>query len=460
MNLSPPPPRQTVEERRDLRLLLGRSATLLVNNGVGQGLAFLASVAISRLLGVPTFGEYATVMAIIFVASVAAEAGIEASLTREIARDPASSRRLLVASVRAKLAVGGALALVLALPPVAAVLAPGPGSLDAVRLAGALLTLNAINSSFSAVFRAWGRMGSVLAINITGQAVQLIGVIAVLMVTPTVPAVVAWFVVVQVGELLAGVALFRRGEPRALADVPIRPPTHRLDVGPNPHAWALLKRSLPFALAGVLGTLEMRADLFLVQVIRGAVAVAAYSVAMRLSEALGLAANAILPVLYPALAAAHGNAREGEEPRLYARALAYVTLVAAAAAAVGLLLAGPIVRLTFGPAYAPATAPLRVLAVTLVPLLANRATTLRMYAQGRERFANTMDGADLAVRVGLGWVLVAAWGPLGAAFANLVAEVGILLVYALAGAMGRSRPQGAERRSAPVPAALARRASR
>ncbi len=423
-------------EQGGLRLLLRRAFTLLVNNSLGQGLAFLASVAIGRLLGVPGFGEYATVMAIVFVASVAAEAGIEATLTREIARQPSISRSLLVESVRAKVAIGGCIGLVLALPPIAAALAPGPGSVNAIRLSGALLTLNAINASFSAVFRAWGRMDYVLAINLTGQSVQLAGVFAVLLLAPTVSAVVGWFVAVQLLELLGGVALFRRGEAAATrGDRDTILAVQAPGTGRKRGALALVARSRHFALAGVLGTLELRVDLFVVQLIRGATSVAAYSVAMRLHEALGLAANALLPALYPALAAARSRSGDEGEARLYTRALGYVLLTASAAAVAGVLLANPMVRLIFGSAYAPAAAPLRVLAVMLVPLLANRATTLRLYAQGREAFANAMDTTDLALRAALGWVLVSAWGAVGAAVADLTAESVVLLVYALTGAM-------------------------
>ncbi|MBZ5587492.1 MAG: oligosaccharide flippase family protein [Acidobacteriia bacterium] len=425
-------------ERREDIALLARGATLLVNNGLGQGLGFLASIAISRLLGVRGFGEYATVMAMIFVATVAAEAGIEASLTREIARDPARSRSLLAASVRAKAAVGGGLAVLLALGPVAAFLAPGSGSVGAVRLAGILLTLNTVNSSFSAVFRAWGRMDVVLGINLAGQVAQLAGVVAVLLATPSVTAVVAWFTVVQLAELAAGWVLFRRGEPP-------RAPGARIATGGRDTAAALVRRSLPFALAGILGTLELRVDLFLVQAVCGAVVVAAYSVAMRLHEVLGLVPNSLFAALFPALSAAHGETGSAQGERLYGRALRFVLALGGVAAVGGLLFADFLVRVTFGPTYAPAVTPLRILAVMLVPLLANRTTTLHLYASGRERRANAFEVVNLALRAGLGWMFVTRWGAAGAAWANLAAETIVLATYALTGAMRVSAPADASR---------------
>jgi O-antigen/teichoic acid export membrane protein len=145
-----------------------RGALLLVNNGLGQALAFAASLAAARLLGVRGFGEYAAVMALVFVLGMVAEGGLEATLTREVARDPAASRPLLLATLRAKAAIGGCLAAALAVPAVARALAPAPDAAGAVRLAGLLLALNAANSSFAAVFRAWGRMDRVLLVNLAG----------------------------------------------------------------------------------------------------------------------------------------------------------------------------------------------------------------------------------------------------------------------------------------------------
>jgi O-antigen/teichoic acid export membrane protein len=405
--------------------LVARGLTLLLNNAVGQGLAFLASLAIARVLGVTGFGAYAAVMALVFVFGMVAEAGLEASLTREVARDPTRSRALLLASLRAKAVIGGCLAIALALGPVARALAPSPTETGAVRLAGVLLALNAANSSIAAVFRAWGRMHYVLQVNLTGLAVQLAGVVAVLFLAPTVTALVTWLILVQVGELLGGAALFRRGE-RDLGTA---------QAGSSASATALVRRSLPFALAGVLGALQLRVDLFLIEVLRGTSEVAVFSAATRLLGLLTLAPASFFAALFPALAAAHGESGTAGGERLYARALRRMALAGSAATTVGIVLADVMVFAAFGRAYAGAALPMRVLALQAVPLLLNTTTTLHLYATGREGLANRVATLNVALRLVVGCALVPLWGAAGAAGADLVAETAVLAVYRVMGVM-------------------------
>lgn len=415
--------------------LLNRGLTLLVNNSVGQGLAFLTSVAIGRVLGATAFGQYAAVMAMVFVLGMVAEAGLEASLTREVARRPERSRALLAASLRAKGALGGSFALLLAVPPLAEILAPDPGAVGAIRLSGVLLALNAANSSFAALFRAWGKMRYVLLVNLTGLAVQLAGVLAVLLLAPTVTALVAWLILVQVGELLGGMALFRRGEAQIAREGTAPSPGGSPGTSPMDSTVALLRRSLPFALAGVLGALQLRVDLFLVEALRGPAEVAMFSVAARLQGLLTLAPASFFAVLFPALAAAHGESGSMAGERLYGRALVRMALAGCAAVAVGLALADVLVVVAFGRAYAAAALPLRILAVQAVPFLLNTTTTLHLYTTGREKLANSTAALNVALRLVFGWSLVRLWGAPGAAVADLAAEGVVLAAYWANGVM-------------------------
>ncbi|MGE5236426.1 MAG: flippase [Acidobacteriota bacterium] len=411
--------------------LFARGITLLVNNAVGQGLAFLISIVIARRLGAPSFGEYAAVMALIFVLGIAAEVGLEASLTREIAQEPFRGRELLVASLRAKAIVAGALAVLLGATPVAVLLAPDPRSVDAVRLGGVLLVLNVVNSSFSAVFRAWGRMHYVLAINLAGLTIQLAGVIVLLLRTRSVAALIGWLAAVQVGELVGGVALFRRGE-RTIGGASPAPTAWpaRLRDG-NRGAMALLRRSLPLALAGVLGAFRLRLDLFLVEALRGSAEVGVFSVGTRLQAVLALAPSSFFAALFPAFSAtaAPEAVADGEiGSRLYRCSLRAMAVAGCVAAVTGLVLAGPLVGLTFGSAYAGAAPVLRLLALAVIPFLLNSTVSLRLYAGRGQSLANRLAAFGLAIRATLGWLLVARWGASGAALTELVAEGAVLLV--------------------------------
>jgi O-antigen/teichoic acid export membrane protein len=310
---------------------------------------------------------------------------------------------------------------------VAASVAPSAGAVSAVQLAGLLIILNVWNGGFAAVFRAWGRMEYVLLINVTGLGVQLAGALAVLALRPSVTLLVAWLAVVQMGELIGGILLFRRGEAGATRSAGARGRPAAAS------AWALARRSWPFLIAGVLGALALRVDLLLIEAARGAAAVGVYSVATRLHDLLGLAPNAFFAALLPALAAEHGaGAGAAQTYTTVARRMAVAGLVGAV---VGLALADALVRFSYGVAYQEAAASLRVLAVLLIPLLVNRTTSVRLYATGREGLATGTQALNVALRAGLGWPLVNLWGPPGAALANLIAESVTLGVFWLTGAM-------------------------
>jgi O-antigen/teichoic acid export membrane protein len=403
---------------------LRQGATLFLSNSLGQALAFLTSIAVGRLLGVHSFGQYATVMALVFVLGVFAEMGMETHLTREVARSPARSRELLLASLLAKSMLGGVLALALALPALAGLLAPDRSSVPAVQVAGLLLVLNAYNASFSAVFRAWGRMGYVLAINVSGLSLQLAGAIPVLVAFRSVPALMVWLVVVQVYELALGWWLFRKSE-RMYGTGALHPRLRYL-------AADLLRRSLPFTLAGVVGALTLRIDLFLIEALRGVSSAGVYGVALRLADLLVLAPNSLYAALLPALAVAHNGGSVGTTYREAVRAMALVGLVATL---LGLLLADLFVWFSFGEDFRAAAHPLQVLSLMLPALLVNRTTTVQLYASYREAHANVGLVLNLGVRVAMGLMLVGAWGAPGAALAAVSGECALLCFYYLTGAM-------------------------
>jgi O-antigen/teichoic acid export membrane protein len=199
------------------------------------------------------------------------------------------------------------------------------------------------------------------------------------------------------------------------------------------------------AVAGVLSALQLRVDLLVLAALRPSADVALLSAASRLQGLLTLAPASFFAALFPALAAAHSESRETGE-RLYARALGRMALAGAGVAAVGVALADVLVGVAFGPAYAGAALPLRILAVQALPLLLDATTTIHLYSTGRERVANLAAALAVAVRLGLGWALVRPWGATGSALADLAAESVMLAVYLAVGAM-----------RAPAPAAVGER---
>jgi release factor glutamine methyltransferase len=421
--------------------LLRRGATLALSNGIGQALAFTGSVIIARLMGVEGFGHYATLMAVAFVLGLLVEAGLETTLTREVAGEGyAQTWHLLKSSLVAKLCIGTLVSIILALPPVAELLAPDPSVRGAVQLAGPLITLGAFNSSFAAVFRAWGQMNFVLLINVVGLSIQLMGTVMLLIVYRDLTVLFAWLVAVQALELCMGALLFRRGAAtlRYLAS-PHDSLTGKTEAKALPASLAILKRSWPFALSGVLSALTLRVDLFLIEGLRGSAQVGIYSTGTRLTDLLALVPNSFFGALLPEMSARYkANTSSGAPLPLYGSALWRMALVGMTLALVGLLGADLIVWVCFGPAFAEAAGPLRVLAITLVPLLVNRTTLVGLYATHQEHKANLALTINLVTRVVVGLLLIPLWSATGAAITAFVAECVVTSFFWLTGAMAGS----------------------
>jgi O-antigen/teichoic acid export membrane protein/methylase of polypeptide subunit release factors len=428
--------------------LLRRGATLALSNGIGQALAFTGSVIIARLMGVEGFGHYAALMAVAFVLGLLVEAGLETTLTREVAGEEYEQTwNLLKSSLIAKLCTGTAVSIILALPPVAAFLAPDPSVRGAVQLAGPLITLGAFNSSFAAVFRAWGQMSFVLLINVVGLSIQLMGTVLLLLVYGDLTVLLAWLVAVQAVELCMGVLLFRRG---ATALQHLAPPhealTGKTETKAIDASLAILKRSWPFALSGVLSALTLRVDLFLIEGLRGSAQVGIYSTGTRLTDLLALVPNSFFGALLPEMSVRYkASTSSGAPLPIYGRALWRMALVGLTLALVGLLGADLIVWVCFGPAFAEAAGPLRVLAIALVPLLVNRTTLVGLYATHQEHKANLALTVNLATRIVVGILLIPLWSATGAAITALVAECVVTSFFWLTGAMAGSNFRRAAR---------------
>jgi release factor glutamine methyltransferase len=421
--------------------LLRRGATLALSNGIGQALAFAGSLVIARLLGVEGFGYYAGLMALAFVLGLLVELGLEATLAREAAgEDYARSLQLLRSSLVAKLLVGSAVSILLALPPVASFLAPDPSVRGAVQLTGLLITLGAFNSSFGAVFRAWGQMNFVLLINVVGLSVQLIGTALLLLLFRDLIVLFAWLVVVQAIELFMGMFLFRRGG-TALQRVasPDGLSAARTVSEVLFASLAILRRSWPFAVAGVLSALALRVDLFLIEALRGSAQVGIYSTGTRLTDLLALAPNSFFGALLPEMSAQHKafSSTRASLP-IYERALWRMAFAGLALAVIGLVGADLIVWVFFGPAFAEAAGPLRVLSITLVPLLMNRTTLVGLYATHQEHQANLALTINLAARITFGMLLIPMWSATGAAVTALIAECAVTTFFWLTGALAGS----------------------
>ena len=88
-------------------------------------------------------------------------------------------------------------------------------------------------------------------------------------------------------------------------------------------------------------------------------------------------------------------------------------------------MSGPLVRVTFGNDFAPATRSLVWLSLALIPTLTNGGRKVRLYAIGREDVVLRMTAISAGLQLATSLPLITAFGAQGAAASLLIGEAAV-----------------------------------
>jgi len=411
-----------------VRQILSNALFLLLAYALPRIFTVASVVVAARWLGAERFGAYGAAAAFAVILSVVASLGMLPLLVRDIARAPARAGPLLRGAHRVK-AISGTLMLAAAWGLSGPLFAGRPDA----RAAALVLALGWVAHAFAENLAAWYQAVERMAR--WTQASALFGIVsavvgvALLLVTGSIAAYCAGFV----AGWLAALAWLHAGVP---------PEVRRAPAGAEGVVRDLLRGVAPFAAAFVGLTIYSKVDVLLLQRWSSATEVGLYSAAYKAVDVFQalviVAAGAVYPRLSRAAAAEGGAAYA-------ARRSMEVLLLGAVPAGLALhLVAGPVVALLFGPAYAGSAPALSWLAL-LLPLLS--LTILGGYvlgAAGRMLPVAGLYGAGLVVNVVLNRALVPTWGAEGAALARLGSET--LLLAGFLEVLRRSSGAGPGRR--------------
>lgn len=393
-----------------MKRIAHNTAILLGVNLSSAVFGLLISVAIGRALGSDGLGRYSLVMAWTFALGIFAEFGLNTLITRDVARNRERADQYLASSSIVKIALS--LVLIAVLAAFAQTLTQDNETVFALRFGAILILLNALYGSFTAIFRAFERMTPILVLNSGGLVIQLVGTILLIADHQRVIPLVALAVVVQGLQLVGAFAVYRVAFP------------HGSKNSAEPLLIAqILRAAAPFAIAGIVGAVELRANFVLLGMLQDERSVGLYSAASRFSEAAKFLPNAFFGAVFPALAAMGANAEDH-----FRRARRAIFLFAACVAVILSIFAQPILALTFGSAFENAQTTLVVLAWSLVPALVNGLTLLFLYARGDESFANKALALSLLFQLAVTIPLIRLFGAPGAAFGALFGDVALFVL--------------------------------
>lgn len=400
--------------------------------------SFAINLGIARLLGAQALGQYVQLIAILLVVQALAGGGLTQLLTRDAAARPLETELL----ARRANAVGTLLALAATAGLLAyQALVLGPE----LRTAAWVLALSVVPSAWIAVqegvFMAGHRHYWIAVVALVEGVVKLGAAGGVLLAGGGIVGLCAALTLARLVAFVLGAALVARLGVRSL---------HRR---PGGGSLAFARDLLPFAAIFTLAMLYFRQDVLVVGALRSETETGLYGVAATLYTMALLGPASVMSALFPRLAASHAAS-----PSAYRDATVLSAKLLAAGGVVAtlglLVVAGPLVRLLYGAAFAGAVPVLGLLFAVLPLHGVNTVLGQALQAAHLQRQVLTMTAAVTSLDLAALFVLVPVLGIAGGAWSILLTST---LSLAWMGAIYHFRvaPVTIERRHTLIPVALA-----
>ena len=376
----------------------GRVARNFVALGLGEAaarlVAFAATVYAARTLGPAGFGMIGVATAVLLYLNRVADGGFDLGLgVREIAADPGFLERAAPAVLTARQLA--ALGLAFGAAGLGYLVLPAP---DDTVLAVYAFSLLAVGAGTRWVHLGFEQNRRAALGMLAGQALM---------------AAVAQAQVA--GDLAGALLLF----------LWLGPAVRRLPARLAPSVLApLVRRGASLVASALVGLVIYNASFLFLRALHGTRSVGYYAAGYALVTFFLNLGTAYSLSLLPSLTRlrATGAGRQG----LYHAALAQVFAVGLPVAVGGMLLAGPIVALLYGPDYAPANLPFALLVWSIPLCLARDVPIMALLAEGRERAVFRLTAAAALASLLLNLTLIPRFGLLGAALATILTETGRL----------------------------------
>jgi O-antigen/teichoic acid export membrane protein len=407
---------------KPLARIVQLSAAFLGSNLARAVIGFGLSLVLGRGLGAERFGRWMLCVTWASTLTVVTDLGFGVLLTRDGARADGEPGRLISGALVLRLAVALPLAAVLYV--FAGRLASEPESINGLRAAALLGIAGAVYGCFGALFRSQPRwLPTVLAIETLSLAAQVAGSWWLVREGRGVVALASLAIALQLAQIAAAGVLWRPafgGRARLARSDGAR--------AFQASVFAMLVRALPFAASGIVANLQTRVAPLMLGSLSTPSELGWFAAASRFGSVARLAPQAIFAGALPVLS--HEYGRDRSEAHRVSRTLDRALLALSGAVAVGcLLLAGPMMRLVYGPSFAAAAPALIWVGVGLIPSLSNSGRKVFLYAAGGEALVVRWSAAGLVIQVLSAALLIPSLGSMGAAMSAAIGEAAIWLPF-------------------------------
>ena len=380
----------------------------------------IVNILAARVLGTEVYGRFAFAYALVALFEVLTDIGMREYLVREIAR----ARDRTGAFLGEALALKTALCLVTIV--VLAVVVWALGLSPESRTTVAVLCVAMVAKSYKLVLRApliaHERYRREAALAMADRLLVVVACAAALLLDGR----LLTFVIAFAGAGVANLAV------TALAAGSLRA---QLGRGARARIVDLLRASIPFGLTAAAFLAYFRFDSVMLAIMRSEHDVGWYNAAYRLTEGLIVIPSLIQYAIFPRLSVLHKESRESTE-QLGVRAVKYLAAIATPLAAIGILLARPLVVWIYGEEYLPTVESLQILLLGLPFMFAWSVLTVLLNATDRPKVPFVGVAVGATVNVLLNLFMIPWLGHLGASLSTVAAEIFLctFLAHALRGA--------------------------
>lgn len=393
----------------------------VVGYGLSLALTALASVLLTRHLGLEDFGRFMVVIALLGIISGLSDAGLTVIGQREFVRTRVEGRRSFLGALMGlrllitPLAVGVAVLF-------AALAGYSNAQVAGVAIAGGGLLFSNAATTLGVPLSAELRFGAITLIEVVRNLALVVGLLSLI-------AAGAELLPLFFAYVLSGVACL-------VVALPLVRPSDRVGPRVDRAEWARIARlAAPVALALVMNVIYLRALVILVSLLSDADETGLFGTSYRVLEIFigipQLMAGAAFPILV------HAGATDPERLKYVLQRLAEASLLIGAAAALVLAVgAEPIIAIIGGDEFAGAAPVLSLQAAALLGAFLTQVWVLALVAIDRQRDTAVLNAIGLVAVLALGLALIPAWDARGAAIASVAGELvlaltaGVLLVRA------------------------------
>jgi PST family polysaccharide transporter len=415
VSIVPPFIRRRIAHRPNLLKIVDNIGWLFFDKVLRMGVGLLVGVWVARYLGPQQFGLFSFATAFIGLFGAVAGLGLQSIVVRDIVRDHRCKEETLGTAAVLQLA-GGVLAYGLILGTIFWLRPDDALAKWLVAILGSMMLLKAsevamywFESQVLSKYTVWVQNGSFL----------VFAAVKVALILGNAPLLAfAWATVAE--AVLVALLL--------MAMLGVHGPRLRKLKVSLARAKVLMADSWPLLLSGLAIALYMKIDQIMLGQMLGDDAVGIYSAATRISEVWYFIPMMIVASVFPAIL----EAKKKSEALYHHRLQRLYDLMVWLSVAVALpmtFLSGPIVVLLYGPAYAEAGTVLAIHIWASVFVFLGVASTQWFMAENRQIlfFQRTLVGA--VINVALNYMLIPTFGIAGAAYATVLAQASVGLLY-------------------------------